>query len=178
MVTNIGVLKMIDCKVKHGYNMDQQRGHNVEYEPRIVSFLCNWCAYRAADLVGTTRKPYAANLRTVRCTCTGRISPELILRTLKAGADGVLVVGCHPGECHRGDGNLKALRRISMLRRLLEQVGIEPDRVQLAWTAASEGARFAEVADRMASQILQMGPVTNDMLFSRGVSSFSSLSER
>lgn len=171
-------MKMIDCRVNHGYNRDIQRGHNVEYEPRIVGFLCNWCAYRAADLVGTIRKPYTANLRTIRCTCTGRISPELILRTLKAGADGVLVVGCHPGECHRGDGNLKALRRISMLRRLMEQVGIEPNRVQLAWTAASEGARFAEVADRMELQIRQMGPLTNDLLPSRGASSLSSLSGR
>ena len=132
------------------------------HEPRIVAFLCNWCAYRAADLAGTIRRPYAANVRTVRCTCSGRIGPELILRTLQAGADGVLVVGCHPGECHRGDGNVKALRRISLLRRLLAGAGIEPERVDIAWTAASEGARFADVADRMASQLSRLGPLPRE----------------
>lgn len=128
-------------------------------DPLIVGLFCTWCAYRAADLVGTTRRPYAANLRPIRVVCTGRVSPELILRTLAAGADGVLVVGCHAGECHRVDGNLKALRRLSLLRRTLAQVGVEPDRVQLVLAAASEGATLADAADRMTAELRRLGPL-------------------
>jgi F420-non-reducing hydrogenase iron-sulfur subunit len=132
---------------------------NDSAEPLIVGLFCTWCAYRAADLVGTTRRPYAANLRPIRVVCTGRVSPELILRTFKAGADGVLVVGCHAGECHRVDGNLKALRRLILLRRALAQVGVEQERVQLVLAAASEGAVLAEAADRMTAELRQLGPL-------------------
>jgi F420-non-reducing hydrogenase iron-sulfur subunit len=128
--------------------------------PLIVGFFCTWCAYRAADLVGTTRRPYAANLRPLRVVCTGRVAPELVLRTLTAGADGVLVVGCHPGECHRSDGNLKALRRLTLLRLALGQVGVDEKRVQLVWTAASEGPALAEAADRMTEELRLLGPLT------------------
>ncbi len=128
-------------------------------DPVIVSFLCTWCAYRAADLVGTTRRPYAANVRPLRVVCSGRVGPELILEAFTAGADGVLVVGCHPGECHRVDGNLKARRRVAMLRRMLAQVGIEQERLQLLWAGASEGAAFADAADAMAATLRRLGPM-------------------
>jgi len=124
-----------------------------------VGFFCTWCAYRAADLVGTTRRPYAPNLRPLRIVCTGRVGPELVLRTLAAGADGVLVVGCHPGECHRSDGNLKALRRLTLLRLALRQVGVEEERVQLVWTAASEGPALAQAADEMTASLDRLGPL-------------------
>jgi F420-non-reducing hydrogenase iron-sulfur subunit len=127
--------------------------------PVVVGFLCTWCAYRAADLVGTTRRPYSSGFRPVRVVCSGRVGPELVLRALAAGADGVLVVGCRPGECHRVDGNLKALRRVTLLRRALDQVGVDRERVQLVWTAASEGAVLAEAADAMAETVRRLGPL-------------------
>ena len=131
--------------------------------PLIVGFLCTWCAYRAADLVGTTRRPYTASLRPLRVVCTGRVGTELVMRTLAAGADGVLIVGCHPGECHRVDGNLKALRRVALLRRTLAQVGVEEERIQLVWSAASEGGALAEAADQMAETLRSLGPLVRRM---------------
>jgi len=128
-------------------------------DPVIVGFLCTWCAYRAADLVGTTRRPYASSFRPLRVVCSGRVGPELVLQALAFGADGVLVVGCRPGECHRVDGNLKALHRLTLLRHALGQVGIEEDRVRLAWTAASEGVMLAEAVDAMAETVRRLGPL-------------------
>lgn len=133
--------------------------HDNNGGPPIVGFFCTWCAYRAADLAGTTRRPYAPSLRPIRVVCTGRVGPELVLRTLAAGAEGVLVVGCHPGECHRVDGNIKALRRITLLREVLGQVGIHPERIQLVWAAASEGVALAEAADRMSETLRTLGPL-------------------
>lgn len=129
------------------------------FTPSIVAFFCTWCAYRAADLVGTTRRPYSPAIRPLRVVCSGRVGPELILKTLAAGADGVLVVGCHPGECHRTDGNLKTQRRIILLRRALEQIQVEPERVDLVWAAASEGGTVAEAADRLAATLTRLGPL-------------------
>lgn len=133
--------------------------HTNDHNPLVVAFLCTWCAYRAADLVGTTRRSYAASVRPVRVVCTGRVGPELILNALAAGADGVLVVGCHPGECHRTDGNLKAQRRVKLLRHLLSQLGIAPERVDVVWAAASEGGVLADAADRMADTVRRLGPL-------------------
>ncbi len=127
--------------------------------PLIVGFFCTWCAYRAADLVGTMRRPYTVGLRPLRVVCTGRVGTELVMRTLAAGADGVLIVGCRPGECHRGDGNLKALRRVTLLRRALAQVGVEEERVQLLWSAASEGVMLAEAADQMTETLHRLVPL-------------------
>jgi len=129
------------------------------YEPVIVGFLCNWCAYRAADLIGMTRSRYAPNVRSIRVLCSGRVEPEFVLKAFREGADGVLVLGCHPGECHYEDGNIKTLRRFALLRRLLSQFGVEPERVQVAWAAASEGHRVAEAVDRMTSQLRRLGPL-------------------
>jgi len=118
------------------------------FEPRIVGFLCNWCSYAGADLAGTSRLKIPANLRVVRVPCSGRINPLFIFKALEEGADGVMVSGCHPGDCHYISGNRYAKRKLAMLRRLLEWVGIEPERIHLTWLSASEGARYAvEVAE-------------------------------
>jgi len=128
-------------------------------DPVIVGFLCTWCAYRAADLVGTTRRAYSHSFRPLRVVCTGRVGPELVLGALASGADGVLVVGCHPGECHRVDGNLKAATRLGLLRGVLASVEVEEERVQLLWAGASEGNVLAETADRMAATLRELGPL-------------------
>ena len=114
-----------------------------QFEPVIVGFLCNWCSYRAADLAGTARLHYAPNMRPIRVMCSGRIDPTFVLKALREGADGVMIAGCHPGECHYAEGNLKALRRFSLLRRTLKQLGVEEERVQLVWASASEGVILA-----------------------------------
>jgi F420-non-reducing hydrogenase iron-sulfur subunit len=119
-----------------------------QFEPRIVGFLCNWCSYAGADLAGTSRMKVPANLRVVRVPCSGRINPLFIFKALEEGADGVMVSGCHPGDCHYISGNRYAKRKLAMLRRLLEWVGIEPERIHFTWLSASEGARYAvEVAE-------------------------------
>lgn len=128
------------------------------FEPRIVGFLCNWCSYTGADLAGTSRIPYAPNLRVIRVMCSARIDPSFVLRALVAGADGVLLCGCHPGDCHYVEGNYKAMRRFRLLKRLLAQYGVEDERVRLEWVSASEGARFAGIVDDMTAKIRDLGP--------------------
>lgn len=128
------------------------------FEPKIVGFLCNWCSYTGADLAGTSRIKYATNLRVIRTMCSARIDPTFILKALLEGADGVLICGCHPGDCHYVEGNYKAMRRYPLLKRLLDAYGIENERVQLEWVSASEGRRFAEVVDRMTEQVKALGP--------------------
>ena len=119
-----------------------------QFEPRIVGFLCNWCSYAGADLAGTSRLKVAANLRVVRVPCSGRINPLFIFKALEEGADGVMVSGCHPGDCHYISGNRYAKRKLAVIRRLLEWVGVEPERIHFTWLSASEGARYAvEVAE-------------------------------
>jgi F420-non-reducing hydrogenase iron-sulfur subunit len=130
-----------------------------EFEPKIIGFLCNWCAYAGADLAGVSRIQYPPNIRIVRVMCSGRVDPSFILEALKDGADGVLVAGCHlPSDCHYISGNFKALRRIKLLKRVLEQFGIEPERVRLEWISASEGDKFATVVKDMVEQIKKLGP--------------------
>ena len=129
-----------------------------EFEPKIVGFLCNWCAYAGADLAGVSRIQYPPNLRVVRVMCTGRIDPSFILEAFKSGADGVLVAGCHPGDCHYISGNFKVYRRVLMLKKLLEQFGLEPERLRLEWVSASEGDRFATVIKDMVKEIKKLGP--------------------
>lgn len=128
-------------------------------DPVIVGFLCNWCAYPAADLVGMARKAYSPAMRTVRVMCSSRVDPELALKAFREGADGVLVFGCHPGECHYVEGNLKALRRMMLLRHLLEQLGVEAERVKVVWAAASEGTVLADAVDRMSDELKALGPL-------------------
>ncbi len=114
-----------------------------QFEPVIVGFLCNWCSYRAADLAGTARIKYAPNMRTIRVMCSGRVDPQFVLKALREGADGVLIAGCHPGECHYVNGNIKAIRRFVLMKKMLKQLGVEDDRVQLVWASASEGTVLA-----------------------------------
>ncbi len=130
-----------------------------QFEPVILGFLCNWCSYRAADLAGTARIHYAPNLRPIRVMCSGRVDPQFVLKALREGADGVLIAGCHPGECHYVNGNIKTLRRFLLLRKMLTQLGLEPQRVQLVWASASEGKQLAEAVNRMTEEIRALGPL-------------------
>lgn len=130
-----------------------------KFEPIIIGFLCNWCSYRAADLAGTSRLHYAPNMRPIRVMCSGRVDPQFVLKAFQNGADGVMIAGCHPGECHYVEGNIKAMRRFYLLRRLLKQWGIEEDRIQLVWASASEGTVLAKAIDRMTEQIKALGPL-------------------
>jgi F420-non-reducing hydrogenase iron-sulfur subunit len=129
------------------------------YEPVIVGFLCNWCSYRAADLAGTSRIHYAPNMRPIRVMCSGRVEPDMVLKALREGADGVLIAGCHPGECHYVEGNIKAQRRYLLMKQALRQFGIEEERVQLVWASASEGTVLAEAVDRMTERLRPLGPL-------------------
>ena len=129
-----------------------------DWNPKIVAFLCNWCSYAGADLAGVSRMQYASDIRIIRVPCSGRISPLHILSALHRGADGVLVSGCHPGDCHDISGNLVARRKFSMLKHLLEHVGISPERVQFSWVSAAEGARFAGLVEKVVRNIKRIGP--------------------
>lgn len=129
------------------------------FNPRIVAFFCNWCTYTAADLAGTARMTYAPNVRVVRIMCSGRLDPQFILKALRSGADGVLIGGCHPGDCHYQEGNYKALRRFALLKRLLKMLGIEEERVRLEWIAASEGDKVQRVINEMTETIRRLGPL-------------------
>jgi F420-non-reducing hydrogenase iron-sulfur subunit len=131
-----------------------------EWEPKIVAFLCNWCSYAGADLAGVSRFQYPANVRVIRVPCSGRISPYLILRCLQHGSDGVIVSGCHPGDCHYLSGNYVARRKFALLNNLLEYLGIEEGRVQFAWVSASEGNRFAELITQVTEKVKVLGPAT------------------
>jgi F420-non-reducing hydrogenase iron-sulfur subunit len=130
-----------------------------EFEPVIIGFTCNWCSYRAADVAGTTRLKYAPNVRLIRLMCSGRIDPTFVLKALADGADGVLITGCHPGDCHYLEQNYKAMRRHRLLQRTLAQLGIEPERVHLTWASAAEGAQLAETIDRFVEQVRALGPL-------------------
>lgn len=131
----------------------------MSFEPKIVGFLCNWCSYTGADLAGTARIKYSPNIRSVRVMCSGRIEPTFIIKALYEGADGVLIAGCHPGDCHYQEGNYKALRRFKLLKKVLPDYGIEEDRIRLEWVAASEGERFAQIVDEFTDQIRSLGPL-------------------
>ena len=129
------------------------------FEPKIVGFLCNWCSYAGADLAGVSRIQYPPNIRVVRVMCSGRIDPSFILEAFKDGADGVLVAGCHlPSDCHYLSGNFKALRRITLLKKVLKEFGIESERLRLEWISASEGDKFAAVVRNMVEEIKKLGP--------------------
>ncbi len=129
------------------------------FNPRIVGFLCNWCAYAGADLAGVSRLQYPPNVRIIRVMCSGRIDPAFVFEAFKDGADGVLVAGCHlPSDCHYLSGNFKAQRRVMLTKKVLDQFGIEPERLRLEWVSASEGDRFASVMREMVQDIKKLGP--------------------
>ena len=129
-----------------------------EFEPKILGFLCNWCSYAGADLAGVSRMQYPPNIRVIRVMCSARVDPTFVLKALLGGLDGVLIGGCHPGECHYVEGNYYARRRYTAMKRLLETVGIEPDRFRLEWVAASEGAKFADTVREFTETIKKLGP--------------------
>ena len=125
--------------------------------PRIVAFLCNWCTYTGADLAGVSRLQSSPSVRTIRTMCSGRVDPSFVLKAFKLGADGVLIGGCHIGDCHYSEGNFKTLRRVELLKLMLEQFGIDPKRLRLEWISASEGDKFADVTFDFEKQIREMG---------------------
>ena len=129
-----------------------------DWEPKILGFLCRWCSYAGADLAGTSRKKYPANIRIIKIPCSGRIDPLLIIRALRNGFDGVLVSGCHPGDCHYQTGNYRARRRIAITKKFLEYVGVEPERLQASWVSASEGGKFAEVVAEITGDLKKISP--------------------
>ena len=133
-----------------------------QFEPKIVGFLCRWCSYTGADLAGTSRMQYPASLSAIRVMCSGRVDPTFVVKALAEGADGVLIAGCHPGDCHYLEGNYKAMRRHPLLLNLLDQFGIERERVRLEWISASEGEQFAAVVKDMTEQLRALGPLDWD----------------
>jgi len=134
------------------------RTRSEAWEPRILAFLCNWCSYAGADLAGVSRIQYPPNVRIVRVPCSGRINPLFLLRALQNGADGVLVSGCHPGDCHYISGNLAARRKFALFKVLMRDAGIEPERVQFTWVSASEGGRFAAIVQKVVEAVQKLGP--------------------
>ena len=136
-----------------------------DFEPNIIGFLCNWCSYAVADLAGTSRIQYPPNLRAIRVMCSGRVNPIFVINALQQGADGVLIGGCHPGDCHYERGNYLARRRMAVLKNLLEYAGIDPRRVRMTWVSAAEGKKFAEVVKEVTDDIRELGPMQH---FRRG----------
>jgi F420-non-reducing hydrogenase iron-sulfur subunit len=129
-----------------------------EYEPKIVAFVCNWCTYAAADLAGTSRIQYPANVRIIRLMCSGSVDPIYVIKLLLEGVDGVLIGGCHPGDCHYVSGNYKARRRIVILKTILKNIGFPENRISLKWISASEGGEFADTITTMVEQLKKSGP--------------------
>ena len=129
-----------------------------EWEPKIIGFLCNWCSYTGADLAGTSRLQYPPNIRIIKVMCSGRVNPQFILKAFQEGADGVLVSGCHPGDCHYIEGNYHAKRKLTLTTDLMEFMGADPKRFQVSWVSASEGKKFAEVVTKFTAQIKELGP--------------------
>ncbi|MFX1332276.1 MAG: hydrogenase iron-sulfur subunit [Promethearchaeota archaeon] len=132
--------------------------HEESFAPKIIAFLCNWCSYAGADLAGTSRIQYSPIVHSVRVNCSSRVDPTHVIKAFMMGADGVLIAGCHPGDCHYKSGNLLTRRRVMMLKTLLETVGIEPDRLRLEWVSASEANKFAKVVNDFVKQVERLGP--------------------
>lgn len=130
------------------------------YEPKIVAFFCNWCTYTAADLAGVSRLKYAPNVKVIRIMCSGRVDPQFILQAFASGADGVLIGGCHPGDCHYSEGNYKMLRRFRLLKRMLHSLGIDEERFRLEWISASEGEKVKTVINDMVDKLKVLGPLS------------------
>ena len=129
----------------------------VDFEPKIVGFLCNWCSYAGADMAGTSRLTYPPNIRIIRVPCSGRVDPLIIVKSFQQGADGVLIAGCHPGDCHYTEGNYYARRRFAMLAPFLDYLGIERGRFRVEWVSAAEGKRFSQVVTSFTDQVTNLG---------------------
>jgi len=148
----------MDPKVEATEKVDEEPS----YEPRIVAFCCNWCSYAGADLAGTTRLQYPPNVRIIRVMCSGRVDPAFVLKAFALGADGVIVAGCHPADCHYINGNEKTAMRGEFLESFLEEAGIESQRFKVEWIAGSEGSKFAGVVKKMVADLERLGPVTKE----------------
>lgn len=134
----------------------------MSWEPKIVGFLCNWCSYRGADLAGTSRIHFAPNVKVIRVPCSTRVEPAFVIKAFQSGADGVLILGCHPGDCHYVEGNYKTMRRVPLLKKMLTQFGVEDERLRLDWVSASEGERYASIINEMTEKIKALGPFTSN----------------
>jgi F420-non-reducing hydrogenase iron-sulfur subunit len=145
---------MNECAVEEKKPVETRTG----FEPRIVGFLCNWCSYAGADKAGTAQTPYPPNVSVVRVMCSGRVEPEFVMQAFRQGADGVIILACHPGDCHYKEGNYRALQRYHLLLRLLEQLGIEKERFRMDYVSAGEGEKFVTVITSMVESIRQLGP--------------------
>jgi F420-non-reducing hydrogenase iron-sulfur subunit len=153
--------------------MSEPKNTGHHFEPRIVAFFCNWCTYTAADLAGTARMVYVPNVRVIRVMCSGRLDPQFVLAAFREGADGVLIGGCHPNDCHYQEGNYKALRRFLLLKRLLNEMGIEEERIRLEWIAASEGDKVQRVMNEMTEAIRRLGPLELEPMTSTALDGMS-----
>jgi len=131
---------------------------SMEYQPKVIGFLCNWCSYAGADMAGTSRMDYPQNIRIIRVPCSGRVDPLFVLKCFQRGADGVLVSGCHPGDCHYTEGNYHTRRRFVLLREFLDYLGIAKERLRVEWVSASEGQRFAELVSDFTAELTRLGP--------------------
>jgi F420-non-reducing hydrogenase iron-sulfur subunit len=129
------------------------------FEPKIVGFLCNWCSYSGADSAGRAQKDIPANLKVIRVMCSGRLDPQFVMKAFREGADGVLVLGCHPGDCHYKEGNYKALRKYALLKRVVKNLGLEDGRLRLDWVSASEGEKYVRVVNEMVDTVRNLGPL-------------------
>ena len=143
---------------RHKYSSNLEISMEEGFKPRIVGFLCNWCSYAGADLAGATKRAVPSSLSVIRVMCSGRVDPVLVTTAFLRGADGVLVAGCHPGDCHYRKGNYYARRRFALLKRTFETLGLDSERLALAWISASEGQRFSEVTNEFAEKITKLGP--------------------
>ncbi len=135
---------------------------SITFEPRIVAFLCNWCSYAGANLAGTSRMQYAPNVRIIRVPCSGRVDPLFVVKAFEGGADGVLVLGCHPGDCHYRDGNYHTRRRYTLMHGFLDFLGVDARRLKVDWVSAAEGKRFAQVVTEFTRQVSELGPAMRE----------------
>ncbi len=133
-----------------------------EFEPKIIAFLCNWCSYAGADLAGVSREQYPPNILNIKVMCSSRVSPEHVYESFQDGADGVIIAGCHPGDCHYIDGNYKTMRKTELIWKMMDDMGINPDRLRLEWISSAEGGKFAKVMDEMTETIKDIGPLDFD----------------
>ena len=133
----------------------------VDFQPRIVGFLCNWCCYAGADMAGTSRMSYPTNIRIIRVPCSGRVDPLFIVKSFQMGSDGVFLGGCHPGDCHYSEGNYYTRRRLALLVPFLSYLGIEPERLRLEWVSASEGKKFSQLISAFTDEVTKLGPRGN-----------------
>ncbi|KKM66030.1 hypothetical protein LCGC14_1485350 [marine sediment metagenome] len=141
-----------------GKKLSAKTGKTKDWQPKIVAFICHWCSYAGADLAGISRIQYPPNIRIIRLPCSGRVNPLYVIKALEQGADGVLISGCHPGDCHYSEGNLYARRRFGVLKKLLEYGGIDPGRLQLSWVSAAEGNKWAQVVKGVIEEVRKIGP--------------------